>query len=68
MLFLITCGDLEVVTRRRTTAIKLVLAHVFVSGSTSLVHQLVRNRVFHRRDAAPTQGSGLWLQLFTGAP
>jgi hypothetical protein len=49
MLLLIMCRDLEVADRRMTTAIKLVLAHAFVSGATSLVHQLVRKRVLHRR-------------------
>src|SRR2546429_4796065 len=49
MLLLITCRYLEVADRRMTTAIKLVLAQAFVAGSTPLVHQLVRNRVLHRR-------------------
>ena len=49
MLLLIMCRYLEVAHRRMTTAIKLVLAHAFVAGSTSLVHQLVRNRVLHCR-------------------
>ena len=49
MLLLTTCRYLKVVDRRMTTAIKLILAQAFVSGATSLVHQLVRNRVLHRR-------------------
>ena len=49
MLLLIMCCYLEVADRRMTTAIKLVLAHALVSGSTALVHQLVRNGVLHRR-------------------
>src|SRR6266446_2607409 len=49
MLLLIMCRYLEVAHRRMTTAIKLVFAHAFVPSSTSLVHQMVRNRVLHRR-------------------
>ena len=49
MLLLIMRRYLEVADRRMTTAIKLVFAHAFVSGATSLVYQLVRNRVLHRR-------------------
>src|SRR4051812_48191967 len=49
MRLLITCRYLEVADRRMTTALKLVLAQAFVSGATSLVHQLMRNRVLHRR-------------------
>jgi hypothetical protein len=45
MLLLITCRYLEVAARRMTTAIKLVLTQAFVSGPTSLVRQLVRNRM-----------------------
>ena len=41
MLLLIPCRYLEVADRRMTTAIKLILAQAFVSGSTSLVYQLV---------------------------
>jgi hypothetical protein len=37
-MLLMTCRYLEVADRRMTTAIKLVLAQAFVSGSTSLVH------------------------------
>src|SRR5712692_7054524 len=48
MLLLITCRYVEVADRRMPTAIKLVLAQAFVSGSTSLVHHLVSNRVLHR--------------------
>ena len=46
---LITCRYLEVADRRITTTIKLVFAQAFVSGSTFLVYQLVRNCVLHRR-------------------
>src|SRR5215510_9951891 len=49
MLLLITCRYLQVADRCMTTAIKLVLAQAFVSGSASLVHQLVSNRMLHRR-------------------
>src|SRR6266581_2481905 len=48
MLLLIMCCDLEVADRRMTTAIKLVFAQAFVSGSTALVRQLMGNRVLHR--------------------
>jgi hypothetical protein len=41
------CCDLEVADRRMTPAIKLVFAHAFVSRSTSLVRQLMGNRVLH---------------------
>src|SRR5215813_7856425 len=49
MFLLITCRYLEVADRRMTTTIKLIFAQAFVAGSTSLMHQLVRNRVLHRR-------------------
>ena len=49
MLLLIMRRYLEVADRRMTTAIKLVLAQAFVAGATSLVYQLMRNRVLHRR-------------------
>src|SRR5215475_5866275 len=48
MLLLITCRYLEVADRRMTTAIKLILAQAFVSGSTALVYPLVCKRVLHR--------------------
>ena len=63
MLLLITCCYLEVADRRMTTAIKLVLAQAFVSGATSLVHQLMRNRVLHRRPFAERGPSTLRLHL-----
>jgi len=44
MLFLIMYCALEVADRRMTTALQLVLAQAFVSGSTSLVRQLMGNR------------------------
>ena len=46
-----------------TTAIKLVLAQAFVSSATSLVHQLMRNRVLHRRPFAERGPSTLRLHL-----
>jgi hypothetical protein len=55
-MLLMICRYLEVADRRITTAIKLVLAQAFVSGSTSLVHQLVRNRVLHRRPFPVSEG------------
>src|SRR5712692_1124290 len=63
MLLLITCRYLEVADRRMTTAIKLVLAQAFVSGATSLVHQLMRNRVLHRRPFPERGPSTLRLHL-----
>ena len=45
------------------TAIKLVLAQAFVSGATSLVHQLMRNRVLQRRPFAERGPSTLRLHL-----
>src|SRR2546425_1090519 len=47
MLLLIMCCYLEVADRGMTTAIKLVLAQTFVASSTSLVRQLMGNRVLH---------------------
>src|SRR6516165_41450 len=72
MLLLIMCRYLEVADCRMTTAIKLVLAQAVVSGVTSLVHQLVRNRVLHRcpfPERGPSTlrlhlGSQLLLELF----
>ena len=63
MLLLTTCCYLEVADRRMTTAIKLVLAQAFVSSATSLVHQLMRNRVLHRRPFAERGPSTLRLHL-----
>jgi hypothetical protein len=63
MLLLITCRYLKVADRRMTTAIKLILAQAFVSGATSLVHQLVRNRVLHRRPFPERGPSTLRLHL-----
>ena len=63
MLLLIMCRDLEVADRRMTTAIKLVFAQAFVSGSTSLVHQLMGNGVLHRRPFAQRGPSTLRLHL-----
>ena len=48
MLLLITGSYLEIADRCMTTAVKLVLAQTFVPGSTSLVRQLMGNRVLHR--------------------
>src|ERR1700756_1430530 len=72
MLLLITCRYLEVADCRMPTAIKLILAQAFVAGSPSLVHQLVRNRVLHRRpfpERGPSTprlhlGAQLLLELF----
>ena len=47
MLLPITCRSLEIADRRMATAIKLVLTQPFVPGSTSLVRQLMGNRVLH---------------------
>jgi hypothetical protein len=66
MLLLIMCCYLEVTHRRMPTAIKLILAHAFVAGSTSLVHQLVRNRVLHCR-LFPERGPST-PRLHLGAP
>src|SRR5947207_7934598 len=63
MLLLIMCCDLEVADRRMTTAIKLVLAQAFVSGSTSLVRQLLGNRVLHRCPFAQRGPATLCLYL-----
>ena len=63
MLLLIMCCDLEVADRRMTTAIKLVLAQAFVSGSTSLVRQLMGNRVLHRCPFAQRGPATLGLYL-----
>src|SRR5215472_7703401 len=63
MLLLITCRNLEVADRRRTPAIKRVLAQACVAGSTSLMHPLVRNRVFHRRPFPERGPSTLRLHL-----
>ena len=63
MLLLIMCCDLEVADRRMTTAIKLVLAQAFVAGSTSLVRQLMGNRVLHRGPFAQRGPSTLRLHL-----
>jgi hypothetical protein len=49
MLLRITCRYQEVTDGGMTPAIKLVLAQTFISGSTSLVHQLVSHGVLHRR-------------------
>jgi hypothetical protein len=61
MLLLIMCCDLEVADRRMTPAIKLVFAQAFVSGSTSLVRQLMGDRMFHY--SAFAQGSPATLRL-----
>jgi hypothetical protein len=46
-----------------TTAIKLVFAQAFVAGATSLVHQLMCNRVLHRRPFPERGPSPLCLHL-----
>ena len=48
MLLLIMCCYLEVADRGMTTAITLVLTQTCVARSTSLVRQLMGNRVLHR--------------------
>ncbi len=63
MLLLIMCCDLEVADRRMTPAINLVFAQACVSGATSLVCQLMGNRVLHRCPFAPRGPSTLGLQL-----
>ena len=65
MLLRITCRYLEVADRRMTTAIRLVLAQACVSGSTSLVRQLMSNRVLHRRPF-PERGPST-LRLYLGS-
>ena len=72
MLHLIKCRYLEVADCRMTTAVKLVLPQAFVPGSTSLVRQLMGNRVLHRcpfPERGPSTlrlhlGSQLLLELF----
>src|SRR5256886_7217827 len=59
MLLLIMCCDLEVADRRMTTTIKLVLAQTFVARSTSLVRQLMGNRVLPRGPVAQRGPSSL---------
>src|SRR5712691_7472683 len=63
MLLLIPCRYLEVADRRMTTAITLILAQAFVAGSTSLVYQLMRNRVLYRRPFPERGPSTLRLHL-----
>src|SRR5262250_2839673 len=57
------CRYLEVADHRMTTAIKLVLAQAFVSGAVSLVYQLMRNRMLHRRPFPERGPSTLCLHL-----
>src|SRR5215467_13569876 len=63
MLRLIMCCDLEVADRRMTSAIKLVFAQAFVSGSTALVHQLMGDRVLHGGPFAQRGSAPLGLHL-----
>src|SRR5438093_2095515 len=63
MLLLIMCCYLEVADRGMTTAIKLVLTQTFVARSTSLVRQLMGNRVLHRGPFAQRGPSSLGLYL-----
>src|SRR5712691_3120381 len=63
MLLLIMCGYLEVAARGMTTAITLVLAQTFVARSTSLVRQLMGNRVLHCGPFAQRDPSALGLHL-----
>ena len=62
MLLLIMSRDLEVADRGMTPAIKLIFAQTFVSGSTSLVRQLM-GIVFHRGPFAQRGPSTLRLHL-----
>src|SRR5215470_17973542 len=63
MLRLIMGCDLEVADCRMTPAIKLVFAQAFVSGSTTLVRQLMGNRVLHGGPFAQRGSSPLCLHL-----
>ena len=63
MLLLIMCCYLEVADRGMTTAIKLVLAQTFVASSTSLVRQLMGNRMLHGGPFAQRGPSSLRLAL-----
>ena len=63
MLLLITSSYLEIADRCMTTAVKLVLAQTFVARSTSLVRQLMGNRVLHRGPFAQRGPSTLGLHL-----
>ena len=65
ILLRITCSYLEIADRRMTTTVKLVLAQAFVPGSTSLVRQLMGNRVLHR-GAFPQRGPST-LRLHLGS-
>ena len=60
--FIMGC-DLEVADCRMTPAIKLVFAQAFVSGSTTLVRQLMGNRVLHSGPFAQRGSSPLCLHL-----
>ena len=63
MLLLITGSYLEIADRCMTTAVKRVFAHTFVPGSTSLVRQLMGNRVLHSGPFAQRGSSPLCLHL-----
>ena len=63
MLRLIMCRYLEVTHRRMTTAVKLVFAQAFVPSATSLVGQLMGNRVLYRRPFPQRGPSTLRLDL-----
>ena len=60
--FIMGC-NLEVADCRMTPAIKLVFAQAFVSGSTTLVRQLMGNRVLHSGPFAQRGSSPLCLHL-----
>jgi hypothetical protein len=62
-MLLIMCCDLEVADCRMTPSIKLVFAHTFLSGSPSLVRQLVGKRMLHRGPFAQRGASSLCLPL-----
>src|SRR5262249_57999623 len=63
MLLLIMGCNLEVADRRMTPAIKLVLAQALVAGPTSLVRQLMGQRVLHRGPFAQRGPAALGLHL-----
>jgi hypothetical protein len=57
------CRHLQVAHRRVTTAVKLVLTQTFISGSTSLMCQLMGDGVLYRSPFAQRGPSSLRLDL-----
>src|SRR6266436_1293928 len=57
------CRHLQVADSRVTTAVTLILAQALLSGSTSLMCQLMGDRVLHRRAFAQRGPSALRLYL-----